>query len=135
VVVAISIALALASVYLLQSAEATTSGGFSDQDVGLATEEASAHQDMSTHARPSAPMAVSQDGNNVYIVWWTNKSENWEAMFRASHDGGQIFGDKINLSNSTDVQSKNAEIVTAGNNRVLVSWWKQIQLQVQVNLY
>ena len=32
---------------------------------------------------PKAPMAVSQDGNNVYIVWWTNKSENWEVMFRA----------------------------------------------------
>ncbi|MDP8887918.1 MAG: hypothetical protein M3M91_08995, partial [Thermoproteota archaeon] len=31
---------------------------------------------------PKAPMAVSQDGNNVYIVWWTNKSENWEVMFR-----------------------------------------------------
>src|SRR5918997_1284365 len=46
---------------------------------------------------PKAPMAVSQDGNNVYIVWWTNKSENWEVMFRASNDGGQTFGDKIML--------------------------------------
>ena len=42
-------------------------------------------------------MAVSEDGNNVYIVWWTNKSENWEVMFRASNDGGATFGDKINL--------------------------------------
>jgi hypothetical protein len=25
-------------------------------------------------AEPKAPMAVSPDGNNVYIVWWTNKS-------------------------------------------------------------
>src|SRR3712207_2909008 len=64
---------------------------------------------------PKAPMAVSQDGNNVYIVWWTNKSENWEVMFRASNDGGQTFGDKINLSNSTDTESQNAEIVAAGN--------------------
>lgn len=23
-------------------------------------------------SEPKAPMAVSQDGNNVYIVWWTN---------------------------------------------------------------
>ena len=72
---------------------------------------------------PKAPMAVSQDGNNVYIVWWTNKSENWEVMFRASNDGGQIFGDKINLSNSSDTESQNAEIVAAGNN-VFVSWWE-----------
>ncbi len=123
-VAGISIALALASVHLLQSADATTSEGFSGQDVGLATEEGSAQQDVSTRAQPYAPMAVSQDGNNVYIVWWTNKSENWEVMFRASNDGGQTFGDKINLSNSTGAESQNAEIVAAGNNRVLVSWWE-----------
>ncbi len=76
-----------------------------------------------TRAEPKAPMAVSQDGNNVYIVWWTNKSENWEVMFRASNDGGQTFGDKINLSNSTDAESQNAEIVAAGDN-VFVSWWE-----------
>ena len=70
-------------------------------------------------------MAASQDGKNVYIVWWTNKSENWEVMFRASTDGGQTFGDKINLSNSSDAEPQNAEIVSAGNdNRVLVSWWE-----------
>jgi hypothetical protein len=72
---------------------------------------------------PKAPMAVSQDGNNVYIVWWTNKSENWEVMFRASNDGGQTFGDKINLSNSTDTESQNAEILAAGDS-VYVSWWE-----------
>ncbi|MFL6408452.1 MAG: hypothetical protein ACJ71F_15490, partial [Nitrososphaeraceae archaeon] len=86
-VAGISIALASAPVYFLQPAEATTSEGFSGQDVGI-------------HSQPYAPMAASQDGNNVYIVWWTNKSENWEVMFRASTDGGQTFGDKINLSNS-----------------------------------
>jgi hypothetical protein len=74
-------------------------------------------------AEPKAPMAASQVGNNVYIVWWTNKSENWEVMFRASNDGGQTFGDKINLSNSSDTESQNAEIVAAGNN-VFVSWWE-----------
>jgi hypothetical protein len=79
--------------------------------------------DSELRAEPKAPMAVSQDGNNVYIVWWTNKSENWEVMFRASNDGGQTFGDKINLSNSTDAESQNAEIVAAGNN-VFVSWWE-----------
>ena len=72
---------------------------------------------------PKAPMAVSQDGNNVYIVWWTNKSDNWEVMFRASNDGGQTFGDKINLSNSSDTESQNAEMVAAGNN-VFVSQWE-----------
>jgi hypothetical protein len=68
-----------------------------------------------------APMAVSQDGNSVYVVWWTNKSKNRGVMFRASTDGGQTFRDKINLNNSTDTESQNAEIVAAGENNVYVS--------------
>ena len=72
---------------------------------------------------PKAPMAASQDGNNVYIVWWTNRSGNWEVMFRASNDGGATFGDKINLSNSPDTQSQTAEILTVGNT-VYVTWWE-----------
>jgi hypothetical protein len=79
--------------------------------------------DTNLIAEPKAPMAASEEGNNVYIVWWTNKSENWEVMFRASNDGGATFGDKINLSNSTDTDSQNAEMIAAGNN-VYVSWWE-----------
>ncbi len=74
--------------------------------------------------QPYAPMAASEDGNNVYIVWWTNRSGNWEVIFRASNDGGQTFGDKINLSNSTDAESQTAEILAVGDNTVFVSWWE-----------
>jgi hypothetical protein len=74
-------------------------------------------------SEPKAPMATSQDGNNVYVVWWTNRSGNWEVMFRASNDGGATFSDKINLSNSPDTQSQTAEIVAFGNT-VFVSWWE-----------
>jgi hypothetical protein len=70
---------------------------------------------------PKAPMVAS--GDNLYIVWWTNKSGNWEVMFRASNDSGQTIGDKINLSNSSESDSQNAEIVASGNN-VYVSWWE-----------
>jgi hypothetical protein len=73
-------------------------------------------------------MAVSEDGNNVYVVWWTNRSGNWEVMFRASNDGGATFGEAINLSNSTDAQSQNAEIVAAGDSNVFVSWWETNQM-------
>jgi hypothetical protein len=46
-------------------------------------------------------------------------------VFRASTDGGgATFRDKINLSNSTDTESQNAEIVAAGDNSVYVSWWE-----------
>jgi hypothetical protein len=72
-------------------------------------------------SEPKAPMVAS--GDNLYIVWWTNKSGNWEVMFRASNDAGQTIGDKINLSNSTDADSQNAEIVAQDDN-VYVSWWE-----------
>jgi hypothetical protein len=42
-------------------------------------------------------------------------------MFRASNDSGETIGDKINLSNSTDADSQNAEIVAQDDN-VYVSW-------------
>jgi hypothetical protein len=54
-------------------------------------------QESDFAVEPKAPMALSQDGNNVYIVWWTNKSENWEVMFRVSNDGGHTFGPMIML--------------------------------------
>jgi hypothetical protein len=88
------------------------------------TRSASFMNPIVQETEPLAPMAVSQDGNNVYIVWWSNKSENWEVMFRASNDGGATFGEKINLSNSTDAESQNAVIVAAGENNVFVSWWE-----------
>jgi hypothetical protein len=44
-------------------------------------------------------------------------------MFRASTDGGQTFGDKMNLSNSPDTQSQTAEILAVGDS-VFVSWWE-----------
>jgi hypothetical protein len=88
-------------------------------------QSAEAYTEPSTLQRePKAPMAASQDGNNVYIVWWTNRSGNWEVMFRASNDSGQTFGDKINLSNSPDTQSQTAEILAVGNNVVYVTWWE-----------
>jgi hypothetical protein len=89
------------------------------------TRSASFINENSDLAEPKAPMAVSEDGNNIYIVWWTNKTGgNWEVMFRASNDSGATFGDKINLSNSSEADSQNAEIVAAAGDSVFVSWWE-----------
>jgi hypothetical protein len=73
-----------------------------------------------------APSVVS--GDNIYIAWWTNNTENnnEEVMFRASNDGGATFGDKINLSNTTDADSWRVEIAGEGDN-VVVSWWETNQ--------
>jgi hypothetical protein len=73
-----------------------------------------------------APIAIS--GENIYTAWWTNNTANGndEVMFRASTDGGVIFGDKINLSNTTEADSNRVEIAADGEN-VVVSWWETNQ--------
>jgi hypothetical protein len=77
-------------------------------------------------AEPKAPVVVS--GDNIYITWWTNNTENGneEVMFRASNDGGATFGDKINLSNTTEANSWRVEIAGEGAD-VVVSWWETNQ--------
>jgi hypothetical protein len=73
-----------------------------------------------------APLAIT--GENVYVAWWTNKTanNNDEVMFRASTDGGQTFGDKINLSNTTDIDSTRVEI-DSDVDSVVVTWWETNQ--------
>lgn len=61
-----------------------------------------------------APIAVS--GDNVYVAWWGNSTGNYEVMFKASDNGGQSFGDKISLSNSSNGTSVEADIAASGNN-------------------
>jgi hypothetical protein len=75
---------------------------------------------------PKAPAVVS--GENVYIAWWTNNTENGdeEVMFRASSDGGATFTDKINLSNTTEADSWRVEIAGEADT-VIVSWWETNQ--------
>ena len=75
-------------------------------------------------SKTQAPIATS--GNNVYVAWWTNKSGNDEVMFKASTDNGKTFGDKMNLSNSTNSESQDVQIAAEGNN-VYISWWERNQ--------
>jgi hypothetical protein len=73
--------------------------------------------------RMGAPLAVSGD-DNVYIVWWSNKTGNNEVMFRASTDGGKTFGDKMNLSNTPSTDSSDADIAASGN-KIYITWWER----------
>jgi hypothetical protein len=73
-----------------------------------------------------APVAIT--GDNVYVAWWTNNTanKNEEVNFRASTDGGQTFGEKINLSNTIDKDSSRVEI-DADADSVVVTWWESNQ--------
>jgi hypothetical protein len=84
--------------------------------------------EAATMGERSARVPAVVSGENVYLAWWTNKTANnlEEVMFRASTDGGATFGDKINLSNTTDADSWKVEIAGEGPN-VIVSWWETNQ--------
>lgn len=46
-------------------------------------------------------------------MWFTDKgmpNTNGEVIFRMSQDGGETFGEKMNLSNTTDTDSIDAEV-------------------------
>ncbi len=68
----------------------------------------------------------------MYVAWWTNNTaaannnNNEDVMFRVSSDGGATFGDKINLSNSTNSDSWKAEIDSDADS-VVVIWWETNQ--------
>jgi hypothetical protein len=68
-----------------------------------------------------APIATS--GNNVYVAWPSNQTGHLEIVFRASSDNGQTFTDKVNLSNTPNIDSIDPEIAASGNH-VFISWWE-----------
>ena len=68
-----------------------------------------------------APIVTS--GNNVYVAWPSNQTGHLEILFRASSDNGQTFIDKVNLSNTPNVDSIDPHLATSGNH-VYVSWWE-----------
>ena len=73
---------------------------------------------------------IAINGNNVYIVWADNTSLNRDIYFISSTDGGQTFGDVINLSNNT-ADSYNQEISVSGDNVYVV--WQDAQKFTQGN--
>jgi hypothetical protein len=91
----------------------------------IVTTEAEAkrkRRDLGALREELIPIATSD--NNVYVTWWTNKTGNDELMFRASTDNGVTFGDKMNLSNTTEADSDDAQIAASGNS-VYVTWWER----------
>jgi hypothetical protein len=106
----------------------TTIIGIGVTRIPLQQQQQSAYAWVDPSTDPVRKAPIATDGNNIYIVWFNDKgtpNKNGEVMFKASTDGGKTFGDKINLSNTPGVDSINAEIDTAGNNGVVVTWWER----------
>jgi hypothetical protein len=85
---------------------------------------------LTNNARDSVYAQVASSGDNVYIVWQENPPSgfssqrdgliNYEIFMRKSVDGGQSFGDEINLSNNPGF-SEHPQISASGNS-VYVAW-------------
>jgi len=64
--------------------------------------------------------------NDVYVAWSTNKTGNYEIMYRLSSDAGKTFTDKVNLSNTPNSDSVDV-VISADEGKVAVSWWERNQ--------
>jgi hypothetical protein len=65
---------------------------------------------------------VDSSGDNQYVVWWDNKTGNFEVSFARSTDNGETFDDTVNISNSSDANSMGARIDAEGDN-VYITWF------------
>jgi hypothetical protein len=109
----ISAALLATAIAALQMSQAETALAFMDPEIDLVS---------------SQKVPIESSGDNVYVVWFTDRNTsntNGEVIFRASNDSGATFGDKINLSNTSDTDSINPEIETVADNTVVVTWWER----------
>ena len=72
-----------------------------------------------------APAVIATSGETVYVVWGSSDpvTKNTEVMFRMLGNGGQIYQDKVNLSNSPGSNSTDVDVEATDDN-VIVSWWE-----------
>ena len=133
-IVIVAIAAATATIWIQNIEYAQSTGKLIDTSTGERTEQIARSGTVGEPAPAGtlagvtlparAPPAIT--GDNIYVAWWTNETGNDEVMFRASTDAGQTFGDKINLSNTTDADSTRVEIDSDADS-VVVTWWETNQ--------
>jgi hypothetical protein len=66
----------------------------------------------------NADVAASDDGSDVYVVW----EEEGDIMFSASHDGGDTWSEKLNLSNNAGVSREPRVATPSDGQSVHVAW-------------
>jgi hypothetical protein len=134
-IVAVAVAVATSTLWLQSIEYAQSTGKLIDTSTGESTERVARSGTVGETAPAGtlagvtlpdrkAPPAIT--GDNIYVTWWTNETGNDDVMFRASTDAGQTFGDKIDLSNSTDADSTRVEIDSDADS-VVVTWWETNQ--------
>ena len=75
---------------------------------------------VSNNSATSLAPSISVSNNTVYVVWQDSTSGNFEIFFAKSTDGGETFGDPINISNNPGVLA--IPQLTVLDNNVYVVW-------------
>ena len=63
---------------------------------------------------------ISATGNNVYVTWEDDSSENSRIFFRGSHNNGRSFGKLVDISNGTIGSS--LQNIASYKNSVYIVW-------------
>jgi hypothetical protein len=63
-------------------------------------------------------IAASNDGSDVYVVW----EQEGEIMLAASHDGGETWGEIVNVSNTPGASTDPRVATSANGENVHVTW-------------
>jgi hypothetical protein len=110
---------------IFASSEGDDSGSGDESGDESGSSEQPEESELAGFELTNRKMTLATPGNNTYIAWWTNQTGNDEVMFRASTDNGVTFSDKINLSNSTDADSQDAEVAVQDERNVIVTWYER----------
>lgn len=93
-------------------------------------------QNMSDNVKDSVYPQIESSGNNVFVVWQDNlfghNRQNYDILLKTSSDGGNTFGEVINLSNNTGF-SEHPQIAVNGSN-VYIVWADNTNLNRDIYL-
>ena len=80
---------------------------------------------ISSNLGVSDSPSISAYNGNVYVVWHDNGTGHYEIYFAKSTDGGNNFGESINLSKNTG-RPVLPNMAVSTNNTIYVSWTDNI---------
>ncbi len=93
-------------------------------------------ENISDNIRDSVYPQTESSQNKVYVVWQDNlfgdNQINYDILLKSSNDGGQTFGDVINLSNNSGF-SEHPQVAINGNN-VYIVWADNTSLNRDIYL-
>lgn len=78
------------------------------------------------------PASMAASGDNAYVAWTDETPGNSDVLFRASHDGGNSFGDTTNLSDNDGNSEIRDGLVASGDDDVYAVWQDETEGNLEV---